>query len=247
MISHYDLPYKDGLYLDLHLPESDVYDLFVYFHGGGLTAGNRGGVEVFAKTLAERGIATATVEYRLYPEAKFPDFIEDGADAIAWLKENIHAYGSCQRMYVGGSSAGGYISMMLCFDDRFLAKVGMKPTDIDAYIHDAGQPTSHFSVLKEQGKDNRRIIVDETAPLFFVGLAKTYSPMLFIVSDHDMHGRYEQTMVMIKTLEHFGHAENVCLDVRQGKHCSYVKQEENGQGVFGNAILSFLKARGFLS
>ncbi len=36
MINHFDLEYKDKLYLDLHLPESDSFDLFVYFHGGGL-------------------------------------------------------------------------------------------------------------------------------------------------------------------------------------------------------------------
>lgn len=71
MKSIYDLAYKENLLLDLHLPENDEFDLFVYFHGGGLSAGKRGGVEVFAKTLAKRNIATATVEYRMYPDAKF--------------------------------------------------------------------------------------------------------------------------------------------------------------------------------
>ena len=242
MISVCDLMYKDKLYLDLHLPESDKFDLFVYFHGGGLTSGKRQGVEVFAKTLAEHNIATASVEYRKYPDAKFPDFIEDGADSIRWLKDNISEYGKCERIFVGGSSAGGYISMMLCFDDSYLNKVGMKPTDISAYIHDAGQPTSHFNVLKEFGEDKRRVIVDRTAPMFFVGLSDNYSPMLFIVSDNDMFGRYEQTMLMVKTLEHFGHTENVSLKIMNSRHCKYVhKQDENGNGVLGMEILSFLK------
>ena len=241
MISHYDLEYKDGLCLDIHLPESDEFDLFVYFHGGGLTAGKRGGVEVFAKTLAARRIATATVEYRLYPEAKFPDFIEDGAESIAWLRSNIGRFGKCKRIFVGGSSAGGYISMMLCFDRRYLAKFGIAPTDIDAYIHDAGQPTSHFNVLKERGIDSRRVIVDETAPLFFVGMEDKYSPMLFIVSDNDMFARYEQTMLMVKTLNHFGHKDNVSVLVMSGKHCKYVyRADESGDGELGKVIISFL-------
>ena len=29
MISRYDLEYKEGLLLDLHLPESDSFDLFI--------------------------------------------------------------------------------------------------------------------------------------------------------------------------------------------------------------------------
>lgn len=36
MISKYNVEYKDGLFSDLHLPEAEEFDLFVYFHGGGL-------------------------------------------------------------------------------------------------------------------------------------------------------------------------------------------------------------------
>ena len=242
MISNYNLQYKENLLLDLHLPECGEFDLFVYFHGGGLCEGERGGVEVFAKTLAEHNIATATVEYRMYPNAKFPDFIEDCAESVRWLKDNISNYGKCNRIFVGGSSAGGYISMMLCFDGRFFERVGMNPADIDGYIHDAGQPTSHFNVLNERGVDGRRLIVDETAPMYFIGTAEKYSPMLFIVSDNDMFARYEQTMLMVKTLNHFGHNDNVHLTVMHGGHVEYVyKADENGDGVFANVILSFVE------
>ena len=75
MKSIYDIEYKENLLLDLHLPETDTFDLFVYFHGGGIEYGDRKGVEVFAKTLAKRNIATASAEYRMYPSAKFPEFI----------------------------------------------------------------------------------------------------------------------------------------------------------------------------
>ena len=241
MKSIYDIKYKNGLCLDIHLPEGEEYDLFVYFHGGGLVKGKRGGVEVFAQTLAKRGIATASVEYRLMPSAEFPDFIEDSADAIRWLVDHAQDYGRLNRIFVGGSSAGGYISMMLCFDERYLARVGMKPTDIAAYIHDAGQPTAHYNVLKSRGIDPKRVIVDEIAPLYFVGMAEKYSPMLFIVSDNDMVGRYEQTKLMVKTLCHFGHGDVVSLRVMNGKHCEYVyKADENGEGVLGVEVLAFL-------
>ena len=39
MKSIYDLAYKENLFLDLHLPETDEFDLFVYFHGVGLKGG----------------------------------------------------------------------------------------------------------------------------------------------------------------------------------------------------------------
>ena len=241
MISHYNLEYKKDLLLDLHLPDGESFDLLVYFHGGGLTGGNRGGVEVFAKTLAKKNIAVATVEYRMYPEAKFPDFIEDAACSIKWIKDNISRYGKLGRLFVGGSSAGGYISMMLCFDGRYLGAVGMSPLDIDGYVHDAGQPTAHFRVLKERGIDSKRVIVDETAPMYFVGMAEKYAPMLFIVADNDMFARYEQTKLMVKTLEHFGHKDNVFLSEQHGGHCSYVNKAcDDGEGVFARIILDFI-------
>jgi acetyl esterase/lipase len=241
MIVYQDIEYKENLCLDLYLPENDTFDLFVYFHGGGLVSGSRKGVENFSKTLAKNNIATASVEYRMYPNAKFPDFIRDCAYSIRWLKDNIKDYGKCNKIFVGGSSAGGYLSMMLCFDERYLKEVGMSPTDIAGYIHDAGQPTAHFNVLKELGKDSRRLIVDETAPMYFVGLQEKYSPMLFIVSDEDMFARYEQTILMIKTLEHFGHKDNVYLRVLHGKHCEHTyKVDENGEGILGCIINDFV-------
>jgi dipeptidyl aminopeptidase/acylaminoacyl peptidase len=241
MIEKLDLEYKKGLFLDLFLPESEEFDLIVYFHGGGLVNGDRKGKEIFAKPLADQNVATASVDYSMYPNAKFPDFIVECADSIAWLKNNISAYGKCKRIFVGGSSAGGYLSMMLCFDDKYLNAVGLKPTDIDGYIHDAGRPTAHFNVLTERGIDSRRLIIDETAPLYFIGTAEKYSPMLFIVSDNDISARYEQIMLTIKTLEHFGHKDNVYLKYMHGGHTEHTrKQDENGEGVFGNIINEFV-------
>ena len=238
-----DIEYKTGLYIDLFLPETESFDIFVYFHGGGLCAGDRKGKEVglLAKTLADKGIATASVEYRMYPNAKFPDFIEDCADAVAWIKNNINDYCDCKRVFVGGSSAGGYISMMLCFDSRYLYRRGLTPLDIDGYVHDAGQPTSHFNVLKELGKDSRRLIVDETAPMYFVGTANEYAPMLFIVADNDMFGRYEQTMLMISGMKHFGHEDKISLKVMNGKHCSYnFTVDENGENDLAKIVAEFI-------
>lgn len=241
MKSIYSVEYKKDLVFDLHLPEGNNFDLFVYFHGGGLEKGSRRGVEVFAEPLAERGIAVASVEYRMYPDAKFPEFIEDCAESVRFLRDYVGQYGNCRRIFVGGSSAGGYLSMMLCFDKRYFEAVGMKPTDIAGYIHDAGQPTAHFNVLKMEGEDSRRVIVDERAPMYFVGMDKEYSPMLFIVSDEDMFARYEQTLLMVKTLEHFGHKENVYLSLQHSKHCKYVsKRDDDGESVFAKIVLSFI-------
>ena len=243
MKTYNDIEYKKGLNLDLSIPETEQFDLFIYFHGGGLAKGDKGSYcPLYSPVLEEKNVAVVSVNYSLYPNAKYPDYILDCADAVKWVFDNISKYGKCNKIFVGGSSAGGYISMMLCFCDKFLNDVGLKPTDIAGYIHDAGQPTTHFNVLNELGIDGKRIIVDEKAPMYYVGLKENYSPMLFIVSTNDMFNRYEQTMLMINTLKHFGHEKDVYLKVREGKHCHYVtKLDEDGLSTFAKMVAEFIE------
>ena len=64
--------------------------------------------------------------------------------------------------------------MMLCFDKKYLSLHGIDSDSVKGYIFDAGQVTSHFNVLKEKGKDPRSVIVDKTAPLYYVTQNKNY-------------------------------------------------------------------------
>lgn len=230
--------------LDLVLPEGNRFDaVFIYFHGGGLTNGKKNPEAKYATYLASHNVAVATANYRMYPNAKFPDFIEDAADCVAWVKDHIGDYGTCDKIFVGGSSAGGYLSMMLCFDEHYLGRHGIKPTDLAGFYHDAGQPTSHFNVLKERGLDSRRLIVDETAPLYFIGHNGTECPrMFFLVSDNDMENRYEQTMLTLSTLKHFRYdMDRIGHKVLHGTHCHQVGEvDEQGESVFGKLIHSFI-------
>lgn len=230
-------------YLDVHLPECDRFPVFLYFHGGGIESGDKVAkrYDAFIKHLTDKGIAVVSANYRMYPTAKYPEFIEDAACATAWVFANMRNYGEVTGIYVGGSSAGGYLSQMLCFDKKYLAKYDITPMDITGFIHDAGQPTAHFNVLRERGIDSRRVIVDESAPLYHIGVDEKYPPMLIIVSDNDMQNRYEQTMLVMSTLKHFGLDENVKLQVMHSTHCGYVgKVDENGVSIFGKLVSDYI-------
>ena len=130
---------------------------------------------------------------------------------------------------------------MLCFDKKWLSVHGIKPTDVAGFVHDAGQPTCHFNVLRERGIDTRRVIINDSAPLYHIGADEQYPPMLIIVSDNDMQNRYEQTMLLISTLGHFGHKDKVTLKLMNGKHCAYCNAlDENGVSIFGKIIYDFI-------
>ncbi len=225
-------------YLDIYLPDKDSFKVFVYMHGGGIESGDKArGCQEVAKCITEHGHCFVSINYRMYPQAVYPEFIRDSAEAVGWVCKNISEYGNCEGIYIGGSSAGGYLSMMLCFDDKYLAPYKIPQGVIKGYIHDAGQPTTHFNVLRERRIDSRRVIIDEAAPLYHIGKAIEYPPMLFIVSDNDMANRYEQTQLVLSTMKHFGYDENkIEYRLMHGTHCHYVRTE-----VFAKMICEFLE------
>ena len=227
--------------LDVYIPIGECKAVFCHIHGGGIESGDKSHFFGIAEFLASKGYGSVSINYSLYPNTAFPDFLYAAAEAVAWTKNNMCKFFGCDRLYVGGESAGGYISMMLCFDPKYLASVGLSNDNIAGYWHAAGQPTAHFNVLKYSGTDPRRVIIDERAPLYFMGLEEKYPYMRFTVSDNDMFARYEQTMVVIKTLEHFGY-KNFDLKVVSGTHCSYFKTlYEDGVSEAAHLILDFLQ------
>ena len=225
-------------YLDMYIPDKDSFKVFVHAHGGGLEAGDKSSLEMVGKYMAEQGIAFVSINYRMYPKAVYPQFICDAAEAVWWIHKNIGEYGNCEGIYIGGNSAGAYISMMLCFDNKYLAPYNIPDGVIKGYIHDAGQPTTHFNVLRERGIDPRRVIIDEASPIFHIGKTCEYLPMMFIVSDNDMPNRYEQTQLVLSTMKHFGCDENkIHYRLMHGTHCHYTRTVE-----FGKIVCDFINS-----
>lgn len=232
--------------LDMYLPDSNSFDVLLYFHGGGFVKGDKRGdfSETLARFYIERGIAYVPANYRMYPMASFPDFVKDAALAVKFVKDYLQKTGNSGKIYVGGTSAGGYLTQLLCFDRKYLSFVGVDSSDIAGYIHDAGQPTTHFNVLRERGLDRRRVIVDEAAPLYYVGVEKEYPPMLFTLADNDMKNRPEQTELLLSTMRHFGYdmskVEKVIIP--DSTHSSYTSRlDVDGLPIFGKIIADFIK------
>ena len=240
-----DISYSSGndkmQKLDIYLPDKEEFAVIVYFHGGGIVDGDK--ECVFCPYLQENGVGVVSANYRMYPAVKFPEFLEDAAEAVAWAVKNISSYGKVIKIYVGGSSAGAYISQMLCFDKRYLGKHGIDPDSLAGFFFDAGQPTVHFNVLKEKGIDPKRVVIDENSPLFHACSERNYPRMHFIVSDNDLPGRYEQTMLFLVTLKNLGHGEKTNLKVMENSsHCSYTDVVIDGRNPLADMIAEFIGA-----
>lgn len=108
---------EHALQLDLYLPAQKAAvpaPTIVFVHGGGWQTGNRAEFAPMAIRMAERGFATATVSYRLSPEARYPAAIHDVKSALRWVRAHAGEYGiDPARIAVAGGSAGGQIASLV--------------------------------------------------------------------------------------------------------------------------------------
>ncbi|MEQ8797769.1 MAG: alpha/beta hydrolase [Salinisphaeraceae bacterium] len=141
--------------LDVYEPDNDVPDrpVVVFFYGGRWSSGERAGFRFVAQALTSRGYVAVVPDYRLYPEVRFPDFVEDGARATAWVREHAVDYGGDPgRLFLMGHSAGAHIAAMLATDERYLQAVGGSPDWLAGMIGLAG-PYEFLPITAEDLKD----------------------------------------------------------------------------------------------
>ena len=206
--------------MDLFLPEQEEFFCIVYFHGGGLIEGDKGDTHDFAKHLTKLGFAVATANYSLITEKKFPECVKDAAKAVAYIKNNINKYGKCKGILVSGQSAGAYLTLMLCLNKEYLKEVGIDNKEIAGWISDAGQPTTHFNILKiERDLDPLLQRLDEAAPLYFVNKETSFSHLLLLTYEHDLPNRLEQNQLLMSTIKTFNKSADVTLKILKGEHC----------------------------
>ncbi len=235
-----DLVYTDSRdyrnCFDLYLAD-DSDTLLIYFYGGSLKKGTKEKVK-FPACAAKHGISVAVPDYRLIPDVSYPDFINDAADAVAFIiREQAKSF---KKVFVGGHSAGAYLSMMLCFDRSYLASREVDTSLINGYCFISGMPVKHMSVLEQSGEDPKRVIIDETSAIFHVREAQP--PILIITSDSDMQNRREQNMLLRGTLEAFGNGDHtVYAEIDGCSHGAFVRPDENGHVPALPYIINFIK------
>lgn len=127
--------------LDVYLPTSaaESAPLVVFFYGGGWRGGNKSNYEFVAASLTEMGNVVVIPDYRLFPNVRFPSFVEDGALALAWSLANLPSYGAApSRVYVMGHSAGAHIAALLAMNEDYLAAHGIETDVLSGFIGLAG-------------------------------------------------------------------------------------------------------------
>lgn len=206
--------------LDVYYPVGKTnFTTVVWFHGGGLEGGEK---EIPAQ-LKDKGIAVVAVNYRLSPKAQHPAYIEDAAQSVAWVFENIQSLGgNSKNIYISGHSAGGYLALMVALDKSYLAKYQIDADSIKGIIPVSGQTNTHYTIRKERGMPMDVPVVDGFAPLNKA--RKNIPPMLLITGDRrlEMTARYEENLLLETILKSMGNKETTLYELQGFDHGTVV-------------------------
>lgn len=219
-----DIPYRSSgdsysnerCKVDVYYPENvKDYPTVVWFHGGGLSGGNK----FIPEQLMNAGMAVVAVNYRLLPQANLTDCIDDAAAAVAWTFNEIGKYGgSPQKIFVSGHSAGGYLAAMIGLDKKWLSTYEIDADSIAALIPFSGHAISHFAYRQSKGMKDTQPSIDEFAPLYYV---RPDAPPLIIVSgdrELEMLGRYEENAYFWRMMKVAGHKETYLYELDGYNH-----------------------------
>ena len=127
--------------LDVYVPDglTAPAPVLLFFYGGSWQSGSKSIYRSFGQAFASRGIVTIVADYRVYPEVKYPAFVEDGASAFRFVQDHAAEFGGDPaRIFVSGHSAGAHIGAMLAVNPVFLSAVGSDPSAIRGVIGLAG-------------------------------------------------------------------------------------------------------------
>ena len=251
-----DLRYKTGddltayeltrCKLDVYAPaDAKNAPVFVWFYGGGLTGGDKsgGGTVAMARSLAGEGFVVVVPDYRLSPKATYPAYILDAAASIGWAHQHIAEYGgNPDRLFVGGHSAGGYLTLIVGMHPDYLKNVGVPLSAIAGLIPVSGQVMTHYTIREERGISRYQVTADDCAPVRWV--RADLPPMLILSADNDMAARAEENAFLVSLLKAAGHKAVTGLCVAGRDHGSIAGKIVEPGDPARLAILDFMRKYG---
>jgi len=101
--------------LDVMVPHGggDRLPVYVYFHGGGWTSGDKSALTKYCASQAAAGMVVVNANYRRATAFGMQHMIEDAESVLGWVREHIGEYGGDpESVVLGGDSAGGQIAAL---------------------------------------------------------------------------------------------------------------------------------------
>jgi acetyl esterase/lipase len=177
-----------GQTLDIWAPDAEPKSqlpVVIFWYGGGWAKGDRASYAFAGRALARAGFLVVIPDYRKVPQVRFPAFLDDGAEAVAWVEDNIAKHGGePARVAFMGHSAGAYQAVMLALDAKRLTAAGADPANVKAAVGLSGPYDFYpFDSPRSVAAFSQWPRPDETQPIEFA--RKDAPPLLLVTSDGD--------------------------------------------------------------
>lgn len=176
----------------------------VFFYGGSWDSGSRAEYDFVGTALAAQGFVTVVPDYRLYPEVRFPDFLDDSARAVRWARDNAARFGGDgRRIVLVGHSAGAYNAAMLALDRTYLRRAGVPAGAVRAFAGLSG-PYDFLPLEEGPGQNVFGAAPDKAAtqPITFAGPGAP--PAYLATGDQDTTVRPRNTISLAARLRRAG-------------------------------------------
>jgi len=227
--------------LDLYLPAKPGFPTLVWFHGGGLKTGDADMefTRKIAQSLVDADIGFVIVHYRYSPKVTYPAYVEDAAASFAWTVRNIEKHGGDpKKVFLGGHSAGGYLTAIVGLDPKRLKEFGLPLESVAGMIPVSGQMLTHYTIREERKLDKYNVIADEAAPIYHT--RKDTPPMLVLYADKDMATREEENVYFVSTMKAAGNKRVQGVLVKDRDHGSIARNIANADDPARLAIVKFI-------
>ena len=121
---------------DVYLPDSPANaPVMIYIHGGGWAKGDKKAVGLKPEFFNGKGWIFVSLNYRLLPEGKHPENVNDVALAIAKIHDEVAGHGGDPgKLFVMGHSAGAHLASLVATNPKPLAKAGKSVSLIKGVI-----------------------------------------------------------------------------------------------------------------
>lgn len=178
--------------------------LLVFFHGGGWYKGGREQYGFAGRAFAAKGFVVAVPSYRLVPDHVFPDFLNDGAAAVAKARSVAARYGADpDSIVLSGHSAGSHIIAMLALDPEYLTRAGVPMSAIKGVAGLSG-PYNFYPFTAQSARNAMGHVQppETTQPIHYVTSAAP--PMLLITGSDDTTVKPHNAFDLAKALKAVG-------------------------------------------
>jgi len=145
---------KDVSYGKLDRQKLDIYKadkpragspMLVFIHGGSWEDGSKDIYKFLAEGFTSEGFDIAVPNYRLYPDAVYPQMLEDSAKAVAYVAKQYPK----RPLVIMGHSAGGYNALMVGLNNAYLSAEGVSVCERISGIISLAGPTGVYELKKE--------------------------------------------------------------------------------------------------